>query len=276
MRGELIGIWSETWREVWLPLSEVENAPRDLFCELYWTLANFLRKAPTVEDLADTIDDPDQARAAFEAITAEDLIGERAAVKFFEEAFSTLEDFSGDTLSNLYFNLVARLIEKFSLRYDLRRPFLLCPTLPGLFASLVSDLRRSASSNNHLAGLLRDFEAAVRDLKEDYSETRIKTCIQKHINMLEAVGAANPGVNNSELRGICDQINTWPHGAVKESLKRLYGFASDYPGIRHAGNPAGAKRQIEMRDLLAVSILLTGFVPYLHQEIDPDAIYRGR
>ena len=46
----------------------------------------------------------------------------------------------GDELSNRYFNLLAGFIDKFSLGYDLRRPCTLCPTLPGVFASLVRDL----------------------------------------------------------------------------------------------------------------------------------------
>ena len=38
-------------------------------------------------------------------------------------------------------------------------------------------------------------------------------------------------------------------------------FASNYPGIRHGGNSNGVIRDIEMRDMVAVSILLAGFTP---------------
>ena len=51
----------------------------------------------------------------------------------------------GDELTNRYFNLLSGFIDKFSLRYDLRPPCVLCPTLPGLFASLVRDLRTITS-----------------------------------------------------------------------------------------------------------------------------------
>jgi hypothetical protein len=50
MRGELIGVWSETWREIWLPLIDQplgdsdESVPEDIFCELYRELAKALRK----------------------------------------------------------------------------------------------------------------------------------------------------------------------------------------------------------------------------------------
>jgi hypothetical protein len=58
-------------------------------------------------------------------------------------------------------------------------------------------------------------------------------------------------------------------------MKDLYGFASDYPGIRHGGTPASALRPVDMRDMLAMSILLAGFTPYLSHAFDPDVVYRG-
>lgn len=62
---------------------------------------------------------------------------------------------------------------------------------------------------------------------------------------------------------------------IKAALKNLYGFASDYPGIRHGGNAAGALRAVDMRDLVAMSILLAGFTPYLSNALDADVVYRG-
>ena len=47
MRGEFIGVWSETWREIWLPLTDKEDIPEDIFCELYRALAPALREKPT-------------------------------------------------------------------------------------------------------------------------------------------------------------------------------------------------------------------------------------
>ena len=58
-------------------------------------------------------------------------------------------------------------------------------------------------------------------------------------------------------------------------MKNLYGFASDYPGIRHAGNPASALREVDMRDMVAMSVLLTGFTPYLESRLSADEIFGG-
>jgi hypothetical protein len=275
MRGEFIAVWSETWREIWLPLTDHEGVPDDIFCELYRELAPALKERPSVEALADIIDNPVQSREAFENRSANDFAGERALMSFLEATHSALDELVGDELSNQYFNLLAGFVDKFSLRYDLRRPCTLCPTLAGVFASLVRDLRVLTSQDAHLDALMKEFENAVRDLRHDCSDGRIKTCIQKQVNLLEAIGRAVPGVSGTTLGAICNQVGTWPHEKLKDAMKDLYGFASDYPGIRHGGTQANALRAVDMRDLVAVSILLAGFTPYLSYGLDADVVYRG-
>jgi hypothetical protein len=281
MRGEFIGVWSETRREIWLPLidqslgTNEEGVPDDIFCELYRALAPVLKSRPSVEALADIIDNPVQSREAFERTGASDIAGERALVAFLEATYSALDELAGDELSNRYFNLLAGFVDKFSLRYDVRRPCTLCPTLPGVFASLVRDLRELTGQDAHLDALMKEFENAVRDLRHDCSDGRIKTCIQKQVNLLEAIGRTTPGVTGTTLGAICNQVGTWPHEKLKEAMKDLYGFASDYPGIRHGGTPANALRAVDMRDLVAMSILLAGFTPYLSSALDADVVYRG-
>ena len=122
---------------------------------------------------------------------------------------------------------------------------------------------------------MKDFEDAVRDLRHDGSDRRIKTCIQKQVNLLEAIGRAAPGVTGTTLGTICNQVGTWPHEQLKDAMKNLYVFASDYPGIRHGGTPASALRAVDMRDMVAMSILLTGFTPYLESRLSADAIFGG-
>src|SRR5689334_9505124 len=130
MRGEFLGVWSELWRDVWQPLLEEpldkdgNFLADDVFCELYRDLAPNLDRPPSVEMLADVIDSPEQSREAFLSVTAADLANEPAALRFLESVYETLEEFQGpdDPLTNLYFSRLAAFIEKFSLRYDLRRP----------------------------------------------------------------------------------------------------------------------------------------------------------
>lgn len=135
-------------------------------------------------------------------------------------------------------------------------------------------------ANLRLSPARGDFEEAVRDLRADASSNRIKTCIQKQVNLLEAIGRLCPSVTGNTLGQICDQLGTvlnsvWPHDKVRDAMKNLYGFASDYPGIRHAGTPAHARRDIDMRDMVAISVLLAGFTPYLSHQVDSNIVYRG-
>ena len=274
MRGEFIAVWDEVQRDVWRELAEDETAPRDLFCELFRELSGALRTKLSVEALADIIDDPDLSRAAFLNIRPGDIAGERALVRFLESVHEVLSDLDAPDLIAKYATLIEKFIERFSLRYEFIRPFSLSPTLAGIFASLLVELKSTAAKNDHLADMLTDFEGAIRDLNDDASEGRIKTCILKQVNLLEALARSAPGVNATQLSAMCDQLKLWPHEGVKKSLASLYGFTSDYPGIRHGGNPAGEKRKMELRDVLAVSIVLAGFTPYLNPSLDPETIYR--
>lgn len=367
MRGEFIGVWSETWREIWTPLIDEESVPEDIFCELYRELASALRDPLDGDPLTLTISDAIQLREAFElvpvlaesnialaqvqgafdasgatelqetskrrasvetalasligdapkamtllgralsdlsrdpqkraeakeraidsvinnAATSRDTFervqssefaGERALVKFLEAAYTALDDLGGDPLSNSYFNLLSGFIEKFSLRYDLRRPCTLSPTLPGIFAGLIRDLERLGRSHPNIARRLRDFNEAMHDLRLGQTEGRISTCISKQVMLLESLGSIDADVSATELGGICKQIESWPHSAVRPALLGLYGFASDYSGVRHGTESEGRKRDLDTRDLVALSVLLAGFTPYLSDAINADHVYRG-
>lgn len=276
MRGEVIGVWSETWREIWSKLAKHPDAPDDLFCELFREL-NIARSTPLdpATELADIVDNSAQARAAFRRTKSSAFMGEVALLEFMERAHGVMVDLGGDPLANRYFLLTEAFLDKFSLRYDLRRPFSLNPTLPGVFARLIRDLKEATSRDADLHPLMVEFEDAIRDLRADRTAGRIKTCIQKQVNLLEAIGQRCPGVTTNTLGQICDQVGTRPHNRVKDAMKEMYRFASDYPGIRHGGTPANSLRNIEMRDLVAVTVLLSGFTPYLTDLLNSENIYRG-
>jgi len=275
MKGELISVWSETWREIWQPLINQPDVPNVIFSDLYRELVKALAESPDEGRVVEIVASSTLSQEAFQTVTSDQFSGERALAHFFEEAHSTLNELGGDVLSNDYLDLLRQFLLKYSLRYDLRSPCQLCPNLPGMFASLFQDLQNFTASDNHLNNLMTEFEESLRDLRGDTSDGRIKTTIQKQVNVLEALGSLFPGVTNRELGKICNQVTSWPHATVSASLLKLYGFASDYPGIRHGGNPNGVLKQLDMRDLIAMSVLLTGFTPYLRGAFDPQTVHRG-
>ena len=165
MGGELLPVWSETWRDIWSKLAKHPNAPEDLLSELYREFAQAFSTAPSAEALADVVGVAARARSAFRNVKVSRVKGEAALIGFLERAHSVVADLGGDPLANRYFVLVEEFLTKFSLRYDLRRPFTLHPTLPGVFARMVTELKAVTHADAHLHQLMGDFEDSVRDLE---------------------------------------------------------------------------------------------------------------
>lgn len=216
-----------------------------------------------------------KSRKAFDQARSSEFVGEIAIVSFLEATFDILDDVGGSPLSNLYFNLLSRFIDKFSLRYNLRRPCILCPTLPGMFTGLLRELDSLSTTDQNIGKRLRDFKEAIQDLRMGPTEGRISNCLLKQVMLLEAVAAASGGTAGSDLAALCKALEHWPHPAVRQSLLNLYGFASDFPGVRHGTPSTGMERDIDMRDMVAMSILLAGFTPYLTHRLNPDVVYQG-
>jgi hypothetical protein len=272
MRGEMIGVWSETWREIWVPLTDSDEVANDIFCELYRELAKVLKAKPTIQELADIVDNPQQSQDAFKKTGTAEIMGESALVEFLEAVHPVLYEFGGDELSNHYFNLLAAFIDKYSLRYDLRRPCTLCPTLPGLLTNLVQQMRVTSQADAHLAKLNHEFEEALRDLRHGRTETRIKSYLTKQFILVEGIANSRNGTTGETLGQRCNQA-PWPHPTLKAAAGNLYGFRSDYPGLGHAGNPKAVVRDLDDRELVGVSCMLLGVLPYVDSSITLNEVY---
>lgn len=330
MRGEFLGVQSVLMVEVFDPLFEF-IAENDIEVEDLWLdiLQSALPRpvppvAPTYQSYNHDgelhLPEDLEARASYEAAFArhraeletymdastddglardyirnffEDAPSEHAIVETLEKSFKPFDDAGGDQLSNEYFVAVQTFIEKFSLRYDVRRPsynrrMSIYPTLPGMFTKMLRELKTATDQDPDLADLMSAFEETIIDLRDERSPTRVKRCIAAQFNLLEALlshhpdvvsfnddiaSGAKPGKEANTFGAMCDTAKVWPHAGVLNSAKELYRFASDYPGIRHGGKPKSKKREIDMRDLLSMSVVLTGLFPYLNSTIDPEKIY---
>lgn len=309
MSGELLGIWHLTWREIWGPLSRSAVAPADLFNELVGELAPIpiapnppaspppeayneggeLVEATALVELAaykiaiaQYANDRDEYETAVSGSDAKPLFrkiikkagnSEQSAIAFLESAYLALGIFDGSVRA-AYSRFVEELISKFNLRYELRTEFSLHPTIPGVFAKLLSELRVSSQGNQHVLGMLDEFEEAFSDLRISRSEARLKTCLQKQFNLLEALGASCAGVTGNTLGAMCEELD-WPHATIKEVGKKLYGFRSNYPGLGHGGNPGSVMRPINLRDFLSISLMLSAFTPYVADQLNIERCYAG-
>lgn len=280
MQGEFLNVWTETKREIWDELASIEGAPNDLYCELFRSMGAALKRPSEPLALAtwqanfeEALGDAELSKEAFYGISTAHIAGEKALCTFFEDTYEALDDLNGDGLAGPYIEILKKFIAKYSLRYQVLAPCIIAPTLNGIFSSLVIDLAKYAEADAHLSELLTAFQKSIQDLHAGASEERIKTCIQRQMNLLEGIAKKSPNVTKGDLSGMCTQISSWPHNQIRNSIANLYTFACDYPGIRHAGRHESKLRDIDIRDLIALSVVLTGFVPYLTDEIDATNVF---
>ncbi|PAQ11707.1 hypothetical protein [Mesorhizobium temperatum] len=310
MNSELLPIWPSTWPEIWQRLKKSSAAPDDLFVMLVDGIAP-LPKHPTAPatpppvafdqegNLVDTA--AIQARDVYEleleryaterdryetALSSEalakpffkamlrDIGDETDALEFLERAHKTLIELGIVGLADHYRGLVIAFLKKFNLRYELRGQFSLHATIPGLFSKLMNEVKAITALDAHLNTLMGEFEEAFSDLRAERTQARIKTCLQKQFNLLEGLGGKCPGVTETTLGSMCNQLD-WPHASVKELGKKLYGFRSNYPGLGHAGSPQGVLRNLDMRDFVSLSLMLASFTPYVTHGLNSDRCYTG-
>ena len=275
MSGSLRPAWEHLAAELWEPLAEFSTqntvAPPGLFSDLFAAADEFLAPRPTGIELAEARNDPEKARQRFLSLKGTDFSSESALVHFLEEAHGVIVDYEIPGLDTFYWRLLRDAIRKFNLRYRLDEPFALRFLLPGSFTNLYAELHRVSVSNGHLAELLMDFEKAFDRYARTQDPTDLKASIGNASKYLEGLAGATCGKSGA-LGDLCKELKDWPHNAVRTALGNLYGFCSDYPGIRHAGNPAGVRRDLATRDLTLASLLLLSFSGYLSREIDEQVV----
>lgn len=275
MSGSLLQCWEYLTSDVWEALAnyatEKGAAPPDLFSDLFVAADEFLSPRSGDVELEEARNDPTKAREQFLSLRGADFASETAIVHFLEATHEVVCDYEITGFDDCYRRLVRDALRKFNLRYRLDEPFVVRFMLPGSFANLYVELHRLNKSNDHLAGLLIDFEKAFDRFARAQDPADLKTCIAKASNYAEGLASATRGKAGT-LGALCDQLTDWPHDKVKEALKSIYKFCSDYPGIRHAGDPNSARRDLAVRDVTLASLLLVSFSGYLSPALDERAI----
>lgn len=275
MSGGVRQAWQWLRDEVWRPLaeysSEEEGAPDDLFGDLFAAAEDYLSPGPTPSAMEEARNDPARARELFLAISGVDFGSESAAVLFKEEADRVIAEYEMPRLTDLYRRLVRAALRKLNLRYRLEEPFRLRFLLPGSFANLYEELERINRGNPHLESLLGDFEKSFDHYARTQDVTDLKTCISKASNYAEGLASATSGTTGP-LGALCDRLTDWPHDKLKDALKNVYHFCCDYPGVRHGGTPANARRDLASRDVTLASLLLLSFAGYLSPALDEKVV----
>ncbi|WP_017299799.1 hypothetical protein [Nodosilinea nodulosa] len=231
----------------------------------------FSRKAFRERIYVNTANDSLLSKNFIQGLDSANFAGDPALVMFFQNAYDVFAEYN-EELCDEYFKYLNDFIICHNLRYKLQRsPFRLQPHLPGVFAALFSEILRTSEDDIHMLELVKDFEHSFNTLSRSQREVDMKTCIAKACNLVEAVGSRHTESKGSESKGsdlgtLCASINCWPHPALRDAIRKIYAFCSDYPGIRHAGSPKSKLRPLDLRDSIIVPILLLAASSYFLTE----------
>jgi hypothetical protein len=306
MRGELLHVWGRMRDEVWAPLEALDDALSDeqrkllnnhplpeeyeghpdLFAALFVEAFEAMKVELKTDaygndpdepirraiDISQITSNPELAVEAFYNIDASYFSSEAALVRFLENVREVFAEYD-EVLAARYQVLLTALVAKFNLRYFVESDGSITPTIPGVFGSVFEQLTAIGDTDEDVRAGLTDVAVAFRDLKVDRSESRIRTYVHRCMTLLELLAMRHPATTQNTLGAACKELNTWPHNTIMKSLSALYGFTSDYPGIRHAGNPASRLRDLDMRDMVAMTVLFSGYLPYLNEQINWNDMY---
>lgn len=271
MRGRLVDAWKYIWLELWEPLEQWQDDSSEIpmFEDIYMSLFRELEKA--LKDRLQTAADDDKeahriyfetstdsakARTYIKDLEGHKLVGDAELVVFFKDAYDVFSE-NSDQLCAEFVRLLDEFLSCHNLRYRLQyKPFKLQTHLPGVFASLFSEIVETAEKDEHLSGLMKDFEHSFYAVSRSHVEADMKTCIAKACMLVEGLGAAHPSSTKSTLGAICGEIPCWPHSSLQEAVKNIYKFCCDYPGIRHSGTSSAQLRALELRDSIIVPLML--------------------
>ena len=207
--------------------------------------------------------DPAIAEALLVGLSEADFDSESAAQRAVSRTYSVLSNEATDDLANSYLDLLRTFVDRYSLRYYVDERARLWISFPGIATALFGQLRLAAERHPHILQELNAFEHALAECLAEPVESRIKTTIQKQVNVLEAFGSQHRLVSGDTLGRMLEEVGSWPHDSLINAARQLNKFVNDYPGIRHAGTYESATRSLDQRDLASVTLSLVGLVVYL-------------
>jgi hypothetical protein len=196
------------------------------------------------------------------------FLEERHILHFLEELHGLISDY-GKALAVSYCALLDRFKEKYGLAYEIRMPFEIRPLISAEFSRMYQALRAEKGRvNGDLLELLSSFEHSYGAYVRNGHNEDLKHAIDRAFCFLE--GSIGEKINKrgktlSDLAKECERTGLLPHkGSLANSLNNLYGFPSNYPHLRHAGQPRSKLRDLEKHDCIALSLMALLWAGYVN------------
>lgn len=243
-----------------------EGIPQDLFaaladqlllaCERY-VHSEVWRSAEELLDLQDHLEalqDDEELENAYSVmrnLVLPDTVPDLAIIAFMEESVRLVTEEYSDEWGAFFGQCVIDFITKFNLGYKVKNSFKLQRLITPQVDRLYQALSENSGPHGDLFQLVEEFEDAYTGALHNGGDLKIP--LSKGSILLEAIAADMLEVNRDSLGSVLtlyEKQKLFPHkGSIKGSLDKLYGFVSDYPGIRHAGSPKAKNRDIALCDL---------------------------
>lgn len=259
--------WNQLKNDVWAPLQRQTDAPDDMFIEL---LRYFWNKTGEEFD-EEALSDITKAKEEFKSISSKKIESERACINILEGFYDVLSEF-GTKIADNYKEKLRIFCSKYNLRYTIADDCKFKLTIKGLLMDQICHLQKVLSVDPVYNEILLELEKTLARLKESNEPNN---CIRVACNLIErlAVDRANCGTTLGAAVSNCGDL--FPHEAVRNSLKDLYRFASDYPNIRHAGNPTSKIRDLAYADAILFITLSIGYTTFLCDDINDESLLTG-
>ncbi|WXG47000.1 MAG: hypothetical protein WED05_10135 [Candidatus Atabeyarchaeum deiterrae] len=251
--------WQRLNREIWNSLEKSKSAPQDMYVELLRLVFQQFHVNPNVSapQMA-TLNDPDLARSVFRKFPIPP--DESSCIEFLEGFYVVLKAF-GRNISEKYRLKLSQFLEEHNFRYRLAAECKIELTLQGLLMSQFSHLCKSIASRSERIECLRELQTSLTRLLDTDGE---KTCIRIASNLLEGLAIDRSGHRARTLGPALDNCpDLFPHNSLKDCVKNLYEFFSDYPNIRHSGTPANRLRDLNKDDALLMIALSLGLSSFM-------------
>ncbi len=275
--------WQQLNRYIWNSLEK--SAPADVYIELYRFQGRILGIDSRANE-PDVTQEEIDARNMFLIIINDTKLAknefkkynpptnEAICIELLEGFYGVLKDNFGTKLAKKYYSKLSQFLLEHNLRYKLDANCKFHLTIQGILMTQYVHLRQFLENNPECSECLSELEDIISNLHQSQQQ---RNCVRVSSNLLENLVVAKANRRASTLSRALEQcpVDLFPHDAVRESLKKIYDFACDYPNIRHAGRPESRLRDLRNDDVLLILSLTIGFASFLSRENVSQTILSG-
>ncbi len=252
--------WEKLNREVWSYLENLVSTPEDIYVELLrYRLLQISREEIEKPENVVALNDPARAKDSFRNLPIPS--NETGCIGALREYYRILGQQFGARIAEKYREKLEGWITEHNLRYRVSNDCNLELTIQGSLATQFEFLKKSLENNVHRTEALHDLENNLRKLG-DVDEVR--NCIRTASNLLEGIIIDKSTIRADTLtRALPGCATAFPHASLIRCVENVYKFCSDYPNIRHPGQPSNSLRNLKKDDALLMLAITIGFGTFI-------------